>query len=710
MIYLVTRQQELFTNDTYKLISIQESLDMMESWEVVQFDTETNGRDCHINKLLCIQFGNKKASIQIVVDCSTIDILNYKDVLETKFIVGQNLKFDLKFLYNYNIVPLRVYDTMIVEQLLYLGYPSYGNYGGISYSLKAIAERYLDIDIDKTTRGEIIWRGLDDSVIKYAAGDVEYLEDIMELQLQQCKNKNCLKGAKLECDFVPVISYLEWCGIKLDINKWKQKMSIDEEEKIKRKITLDNYIISKGNNSFYTINRQGDLFNGFDTTPKCNINWDSAQQVIKLAKWLGFNVEIKDKKTGEDKESVVEKQLKGQKGIDDNFLKYYFDYKEKSKECSTYGQSYINAINPNTGRIHTNFKQIGASSSRMACGSNQVNSDLAKLKHLPINKQSKANLHCGFPQLQNLPATKITREAFISEPDNYMCSCDYSALEARLGADIYNEPEMLKEFLTGSGDMHSLCAKMVFTKELEGIDVKDIAKLRPDLRKKVKSVEFAKQFGGSEFSIAGTLGCTVEEARIFSKAYDEGFKGVTDFKIKGGKFVKDNGYVLICEETGHKMYWWDHKNWKDQSKTFTQEFWESYRSIKEYYLQEVELHKENPTLFSKPILPKVMEDVSKHFKAGSKYERMALNSPTQGSGIIVLKHAMTNFFKWIIDNNLFGIVLIVNLVHDEAVIEYPKTLENTYKILKQYMEDSAAVFCKKLPIPAQPEVGSYWIH
>ena len=53
---------------------------------------------------------------------------------------------------------------------------------------------------------------------------------------------------------------------------------------------------------------------------------------------------------------------------------------------------------------------------------------------------------------------------------------------------------MLREFLEGSGDMHSLCAKLVFKDELEGIDVKDVKDLRPDLRKKVKPIEFSQQF------------------------------------------------------------------------------------------------------------------------------------------------------------------------------------------------------------------------
>lgn len=65
-----------------------------------------------------------------------------------------------------------------------------------------------------------------------------------------------------------------------------------------------------------------------------------------------------------------------------------------------------------------------------------------------------------------------------------------TGLESRLGADIYQEQAMLDEFLQGSGDMHSLCAKMVFADELKDVAVKDIKKVRPDLRKKVKAVEF----------------------------------------------------------------------------------------------------------------------------------------------------------------------------------------------------------------------------
>lgn len=80
------------------------------------------------------------------------------------------------------------------------------------------------------------------------------------------------------------------------------------------------------------------------------------------------------------------------------------------------------------------------------------------------------------------------------------------------------------------------------------------------------------------------------------------------------------------------------------------------------------------------------------------------------SGIIILKYAMAKFFKWIVENKLFGIVKICDLVHDEAVIEYPETMPEVSTILKKFMEEASAKFCKKLPIPAVPECGDHWIH
>lgn len=417
MIYFVTRQTQFYSPEHYTNITPDESLEMMKDWEVIQTDSETSGRDPHLCKLLLIQFGNDKADARIVVDCTTVDVCIYKELLESRRLILQNGKFDLQFLYNHGIIPRKVYDTMIVEQLLYLGYPS----GQISYSLKSIAERRLGINIDKTVRGEIIWRGIDDKVILYAAGDVTYLERIMWSQVENLKKKELLKAANIECSFVPVISYLEWCGIHLDKNKWKDKMQNDKANLIKAKEALDAFVISSPKLHQYTyVNYQGDLFSGFDLAPKCTVNWSSSQQVVRIAKELGFNTATKDKKTGEDKDSVLEKLLKAQKGICDEFLKLYFAYQEYFKVCSSFGQGHLNAINPRTDRIHTVYKQLGAASGRMSCGSQQPNTDLAKENGVKPSE-------CTYPNMQQLPADSQTRGSFTA-PDGYeWCSCDFSA-------------------------------------------------------------------------------------------------------------------------------------------------------------------------------------------------------------------------------------------------------------------------------------------
>lgn len=417
MIYFVTSQQEILPNPLYKIISVDESLQIMKDWKIIQLDTETSGRDPHICKLLCLQLGNDKDDVRIVIDASSIDIKKYKNLIEDSLIIGQNLKFDLQFLYKYEIIPRHVYDTMIVEQLLHLGWPA----GKISYSLKEIAYRRLHIELDKTIRGEIRWRGLDSSVIQYAASDVTHLEKIMHSQVKDLKKQELMKAALIECNFIPAIAYLEWCGIHLNRKKWERKMQKDQQNLANAEKALSEFVVHKPELKKYVyINTQGDLFNGFDLTPKVNINWASSQQVVKVAKILGFDTKVQDKKTGEDKDSVLEKHLKSQKGICDEFLKLYFDYQEHFKVCTSFGQGHLNAINPVTDRIHTVYRQLGAASGRMSCGSQQPNEDLAKL--LGISPKN-----CTYPNCQQLPADEDTRGAF-DAPEGYeWCSCDFSA-------------------------------------------------------------------------------------------------------------------------------------------------------------------------------------------------------------------------------------------------------------------------------------------
>lgn len=428
MIYLVSKQKQLFESNLYQYLSEEESVKMVESFDVIQLDTETLGRDPHLVPILTLQMGNDAKDARIVVDATTVDITIYKKVLESKLCVGHNLKFDIGFLFKHKIILTKVFDTMIVEQLLHLGYDN----KFFRYNLHDVAARYLPgVDLDKSVRGEIIWRGLDDRTILYAANDVVYLEQIMNLEIEACKKANCIQGMNLENAFVPVIAYLEWCGIRLDVDKWTKKMESDLHNAQIAEEALNDWIREQSKTDKFYLQYIDLQLNLFESTQRVLINWSSAKQLIPLFQHMGFDTKTQDKQSGETKDSISDKVIAKQKGINDYFLRifygkgnpgdddYYMGYQGATKVVSTYGQSYLNAINPYTGRIHTNFKQLGAASGRMACGNKQKNTDLSKVNHC----------EAGYPQIQNLPADDATRGAFVPNPGNLMCSCDFSALE-----------------------------------------------------------------------------------------------------------------------------------------------------------------------------------------------------------------------------------------------------------------------------------------
>lgn len=238
-------------------------------------------------------------------------------------------------------------------------------------------------------------------------------------------------------------------------------------------------------------------------------------------------------------------------------------------------------------------------------------------------------------------------------------------------------------------------AWIVYRKECEECGCKcvgDVKKLAPKWRKKVKGYEFGWMFGAAAPTLAQSAGSTVEEAQDVIDKLEKGFSGVSEFARKGSRFVRANGYIVINPRTGHRMYWWDWNKWKERQASFTPEFWDDYR------------------INHKGTGDSIAMEVRQHFQAASKYDRLARNSVTQGTGSIIMKTAMTNLLYWIIDNSYFGKIHICASVHDEICCDYPQEIEEFPKILENIMEQAAAKFCKSLPIPAEAEVADCWKH
>ena len=468
MIYLVTGQLNLFPSNIYTIITVEESLKLLEPLTTVGLDTETEGLDPYTDKLLLLQLGF--FDFQIVIDCKTIDISLYKNYLESdRLFIGWNLKFDLKFLFRHSIVLKRVYDGILAEKLMWLGYPP----GMHSLSLKTAGESYCNIELDKTVRNKIHYDGLSEEVIKYSAYDVKYLEPIMTKQKEKLAEKGLLTAIEYENRFVLPLAYCEYCGVKLDIDKWKAKMVKDQARVDEALAACNKWLIENEPNSPYIfIDRQGNLFTGYNLEPQVKLNWNSAKQLIPLFKKYGVEVTVEDKEKGGIKDSIDAKVLKPQKDKC-SLIPIYLEYKEAVKVTSTYGENFLKQINPVSHRIHTNYSQMGADTTRITSG--------GKDKYNRIE----------YVNLLNLPADAETRACFTAEKGNKWISIDYSGQETYLMASIANDKAIIKELMEGSGDIHSLTAYMSYMEIPRDTPIKDIKKLYHNLRQEAKGIEFA---------------------------------------------------------------------------------------------------------------------------------------------------------------------------------------------------------------------------
>ena len=614
MIYLVSHNKSLFKTDKYIEATIEQAMSVLLPLKLCQLDTETKGLDCHTKALLTIQLGNKDN--QVVIDWTTLTPREkqiVKNYLESdRLFLGWNLMFDLTFLYVQGIYPKHIWDGMIVEQLLYLGYPAQMR----EKSLKAAAWNYLNINIDKTVRGKIVNDGLTTEVVIYAAGDVTYIEDIKEKQDIEIEKQGMKLAVELECEFVKSLAYFKYCGVHLDITKWKAKMTKDQAKLDKAISELNAWVVAwdKENphngydiqypelkypkysadypaevkrlikdgykrfpqedlqtpdgkvdaykkvikNQFTRIDTQGDLFTGFDTEPKCVINWSSQKQVIPLFELLGINVETFDKKTKQKKKSIEANVLKPQKN-DFPIIPIFLEYQEAAKVVSTYGQNWLNAINPKTGRIHADFHSIGTDTARVSSGGG-----IWKLN------------------LQNLPNDPETRACFTSEEGNAWLSADYQSQESRIIASVSKDEKMIDLFEHGCGDVHSLVAYMSYPNIIpRDTKIEDIKKLYHNWRQKAKSIEFAINYGGDYNTISKNDGIPVEEAKEIYDNFMEGFPGIKRYQDYCRAAVMRDGYILLNPLTGHRAHIYDAEELKEtHNKMQEPGFWEYYQNVR----------------------------------------------------------------------------------------------------------------------------------
>lgn len=660
MFYLVSNQLASYHPKGYEYISLKDALRLLEQEEELGLDSETTGLDCYTKKLLLFQLGTDK--FQIVFDIESYGYKLPKELKEflNKFpgiFIIQNAKFDLKFLFMQEVIIRSVYDTMLAETILT---------NGLQYSgrdLKSIVEKYCGVTLNKEIRGQIISKGINDAVLFYAAADVEHLKTIKRKQLAEAKSVNLLNAIALDNSFVIVLAYVEFCGIKLDIKKWLIRAQKNKKKAFDLKLILEQKLWEDG--KFRYFSGMQDMYTG---KQDCTLNWDSPKQVIALFKEYGINTTLKVK--GVDKETIDAKILEPQKNKFP-ILAPYLDYKGMQKEVSTYGDNWKNYINTVTGRIHTTFKQL-MDTGRLSCG----------------NKDDKT------PNLQNLPSDKETRSCFISESFCSLTSADYSSQEQIVLANFSQESNLLNFYKKGFKDMHSYVTFLMYP-DIRRCSIEDlvpeslyyIPNEYSDKRKLAKNAGFAINYGGNGSTIAKNCGIPKKDGDFVYNKYFEVFPDLKEYFDLVFERASRFGYIEFNKVTRRKYFFDPIENdyFKYRDIVTLPNFWQEYSDAKEIF--------------------------KKYNFAKSVIARLAQNYPIQGSSSDITKYACILFFKIILERGWFMKVKIVNLVHDEIVIETPIELQEEAKsALISCMKKAGEPFCPIVPLGATADTGDHWIH
>lgn len=476
--------------------TVEDCLKYFEQKDEVEIDTETTGLDPHKDKIISLQLGDSEN--QWFVDCRKINILLFKNLLESKKCLLQNSKFDYKMLKAVGISLNRIYDTMLAECILFCGYDNWG------YGLDKLCDRYLGIDLSKVERQSFLHTGNTEFTLKqieYACRDISYLSKIRDFQMLKIRSLGLEYCLDLENNVVKALGDIEYNGMILDEKSWRALTATYTEKLSKIQKNMDEIICSDPQLVKYRPKSiQQNLF-GYEERA-VNVNYASPIQIKQILHALGFMVTTTN-------ESEIGKFAK----LDDEgeiawakhrFVGELLRSRETAKVVSTYGESFLKYINPNTGRVHTDFWQI-LNTGRVSSGGKKVNA----------------------PNLQNLPAKNIFRNCFKARPGFKWVSIDYSGQELRLMADGSGEQGFI-DVLNRGDDLHCYAGEMMFKRPID--KKKDKA-----LRNKAKTINFGKPYGMGVQKLAATLDIPEEEAEDLFKTYAEAFPDLNAWLERQGK-------------------------------------------------------------------------------------------------------------------------------------------------------------------------------
>ncbi|GAA4759335.1 MULTISPECIES: DNA polymerase I [Flavobacterium] len=469
----------------------------------VCFDTETTGIDAINAELVGLALSWEKGKGFYVPfpenQEEAQELINkFKPFFESENIekIGQNIKYDLKVLANYNIeVKGNLFDTMIAH---YLINPD------MRHNMDVLSETYLKYSpksietlIGKKGKNQLSMRDVAlEDIKEYATedADVTYqLKEHFQPILERVGTKKLFD--EIEVPLIQVLADMEREGINLD-KDFLKSMSIEMQKEIE---TFENTIYEEAGEKFNLASPKqlGDIL--FD---KLKIG-GAKQKKTKTGQYA----------TGEEVLSYLANEHQ--------IVKDILEWRQLVKLKSTYVDALPEQIDKKTNRVHTDYMQTVAATGRLS--SNNPN-----LQNIPIRTERGRQI----------------RKAFIARDENHtLLSADYSQIELRIIAALSGEDNMIAAFQNNE-DIHRSTAAKVFNVPLEEVT--------KEQRSNAKTVNFGIIYGVSAFGLSNQTSLSRKESAELIDAYYKTYPKLKSFMANQVDFARDNGYVETI--SGRRRY------------------------------------------------------------------------------------------------------------------------------------------------------------
>lgn len=488
-------------NIIYRKIEILNKIEEIKKHGEFCFDLETTGFDFLSDKIICASFafGSEVFLIPFNISETQMQELGFtitkeyieeiykilKSVFENENIlkIGQNVKFDIKFLKSQGIeVQGKLFDTMLAEYCIDASHNilNMDDLADKYLSLKTMHYKDLVVDVKNKTLQDIPL----DNLIKYSGQDAYVTYKLYQVLKEKVEENTKIKKLfyEIEIPLLKVLTDMEYYGVHID-TKYLKDLSKNLDIELK---DINDRLIEMAEEDF---------------------NPNSPKQVAEIL-FNKFKLPVfKKTKTGPSTDVDVLTKLSYLHPIASLLL----EYRTLSKIKSTYSDSLPEMINPVSGKIHTTFMQTGTQTGRLS-------SKDPNLQNIPIKSEIGRKI----------------RKAFIPSPDNILVNADYAQVELYLLAEFSKDENLFTAFKNGE-DIHLKTASLIFDKKPEEITKEE--------RTIGKTINFSILYGQGAHRLSENLEISRKDAANFITIYFTKYAGIKKYIEELKENCKKSGYA-----------------------------------------------------------------------------------------------------------------------------------------------------------------------